>query len=639
MALVEAIADRSRFRYRPALDGLRAVAVVGVLLYHGTLWWAGGGFLGVDVFFTLSGYLITTLLLLEHDATSRIDLRGFWIRRARRLLPALFAVAAAVIVYALVWADPVELNTLRGDAVASLLYVANWRFIFSHQSYFEQFAAPSPLRHTWSLAIEEQWYLIWPIVISVGYRLTKAKDRTWIIAITVAAALSALLMAMLYNPDTDPSRIYYGTDTRAQPLLIGAALAFILHNRSLARIPKLVLETLALAGLTGIFAMFYFVDDTTAWMYYGGFTLIAITTSLLIAVIVQPGPSIAQKLLSLPPLPVIGRASYGLYLWHWPIYVLLNTDRTGLDGDQLLWLRLTVTALVATASYNLIEMPIRHGALRRLATRLAPHHPGRLAVTATILTAIALIAILIPITNTPPGLTADARPVERRAGDLRVMTVGDSVMSGVSRVFTRPLGHDQISLDGQAVVGCGVTRARTILKVSQNQNGQAGCDQVAESWKPTVASFKPQITMMWSSSWEAFDLKAPDGTTYRFGSPEFARFLQQELDHDLTTLTSAGGKLLLLNTPCRRSDVATEQSDNGVVRRVWLNHQLQAFADRHPEKVRLIDVEAHLCADGKYSSKLNGVTIYKPDGIHYTDHGYELLWEWLTPQILKAAGR
>ena len=207
VALGEAAADRSRFGYRPALDGLRAVAVIGVLLYHGTLWWVGGGFLGVDVFFTLSGYLITTLLLLEHDSTSHIDLRGFWIRRARRLLPALFAVTAAVIIYALVWADPIELNTLRGDAIASLLYVANWRFIFSHQSYFEQFAAPSPLRHTWSLAIEEQWYLFWPIVVSVGYRLTKAKDRTWIIAITIAAAGSAVLMAVLYNPDTDPSRI------------------------------------------------------------------------------------------------------------------------------------------------------------------------------------------------------------------------------------------------------------------------------------------------------------------------------------------------------------------------------------------------------------------------------------------------
>ena len=473
------------------------------------------------------------------------------------------------------WADPIELNTLRGDAIASLLYVANWRFIFSHQSYFEQFAAPSPLRHTWSLAIEEQWYLFWPIVVSVGYRLTKAKDRTWIIAIAVAAAASAVLMAVLYNPDTDPSRIYYGTDTRAQPLLIGAALAFILHNRTLTRIPKLVLETLALTGLIGIFAMFYLVDDTTPWMYYGGFTLIAVTTSLLIAVIVQPGPSIAQRLLALPPLPLIGRASYGLYLWHWPIYVFLTPDRTGLDGDQLLWLRLAVTGIVASASYNLIEMPIRHGALRRLASHLAPRHPGRLAVAATIITAIILTTLLIPATNTPTQLAGgQLRPIDQRAGDVRVLAVGDSVTDRLAVNFTRELGNDSIALDDVAVLGCGVTRSRSIRTPPQETT--TACTNRVENWKRAVADFKPQLTVMWSSVWETFDLTA-EGKTYTFGTPEFESFLQRELDYDLSLLTAGGGKVLLLNTPCRRADVQTERHENGVVRRVWMNNQLEAL--------------------------------------------------------------
>ena len=638
VALVEAIADRSRFRYRPALDGLRAVAVVGVLLYHGTLWWAGGGFLGVDVFFTLSGYLITTLLLLEHDATSRIDLRGFWIRRARRLLPALFAVAAAVIVYALVWADPVELNTLRGDAVASLLYVANWRFIFSHQSYFEQFAAPSPLRHTWSLAIEEQWYLIWPIVISVGYRLTKAKDRTWIIAITVAAALSALLMAMLYNPDTDPSRIYYGTDTRAQPLLIGAALAFILHNRSLARIPKLVLETLALAGLTGIFAMFYFVDDTTAWMYYGGFTLIAITTSLLIAVIVQPGPSIAQKLLSLPPLPVIGRASYGLYLWHWPIYVLLNTDRTGLDGDQLLWLRLTVTALVATASYNLIEMPIRHGALRRLATRLAPHHPGRLAVTATILTAIALIAILIPITNTP-AQAAQQLPVQ--PGDTKVLLVGDSVVYGLNYSFTRDMAPG-INLSSAAIIGCGILRAERRPSSHAPVKLAPDCVNRLDSWRQAVESYHPDLVLMLPGAYEVFD-QAFDDKTYAFGTPEFAVYYRSELNLDLKVLTATGAKLVLLTSPCMKEVTPGGPSRANPERRdpsrtTWLNQQDRIFAASHPAKVELLDLGVYICPSNRFTGHLDGEKIYR-DGVHFTPTGVGVVWRWLAPQLKRVAAR
>jgi peptidoglycan/LPS O-acetylase OafA/YrhL len=251
VATAEAQADRARFGYQPALDGLRAVAVLGVLFYHGLVSWWRGGFLGVDVFFTLSGYLITTLLLMERDATSRIDLKGFWIRRARRLLPALFLVTAFVAAYGAFFAEPLELSSLRADSIASLFYVANWRFIFSGQSYFSALLAPSPVKHTWSLAIEEQWYLFWPIVFTLGYKFTKFRARNWAIGLLGFAALSGLLMAVLYHPGSDPSRVYYGTDTRAQPLLLGAALAFALQGRDLRRWPAWLLQSLTVrAGCT-----------------------------------------------------------------------------------------------------------------------------------------------------------------------------------------------------------------------------------------------------------------------------------------------------------------------------------------------------------------------------------------------------
>ena len=224
-------AEAGSFRYRPGLDGLRALAVAAVILYHGQVSWAKGGFLGVDVFFVLSGFLITSLLLTEHEKTGRIGLTAFWSRRARRLLPALFLVLAAVALYAVVWAQPSELGTIRGDGLASLLYVSNWKFIYTGASYFQAFQSPSPLTHTWSLAIEEQWYLLWPLAVILMMRVFRGNRKTMTAAIVGLALASATLMAVLFHPGSDPSRVYYGTDTRSQALLVGAALAALTAGR------------------------------------------------------------------------------------------------------------------------------------------------------------------------------------------------------------------------------------------------------------------------------------------------------------------------------------------------------------------------------------------------------------------------
>ena len=215
-------------RHQPALDGLRGVAVVAVLLYHGGVSAAGGGFLGVDVFFALSGFLITSLLLAERASTGRIDLKAFWGRRARRLLPALLVVLVFVAVYAAVFARPGELDRIRQDGLSTLLYLANWRMIFGGQSYFESFEAPSPLRHTWSLGIEEQWYLVWPLVVALVLAWWRGAGRRALgVMCAVLAAASAVAMAVLASGADDPSRAYYGTDARAQGLLLGALLAVV----------------------------------------------------------------------------------------------------------------------------------------------------------------------------------------------------------------------------------------------------------------------------------------------------------------------------------------------------------------------------------------------------------------------------
>ena len=227
-------------RHLPALNGLRGLAVLGVVAYHLQLGWASGGYLGVDLFFVLSGFLITTLLLEEWVGSGRINLAAFWGRRARRLLPALFLVVAALALYLVcdaVFGGPganglVDLSGLRGDAIATLLYVNNWHLIYAHQSYFAQFSTPSPLQHTWSLAIEEQFYLVWPLVLLVLLRFGRQTWRGTGLAVAVSlGVLSSMLMAVLFQPGTDPSRIYFGTDTRLFDLMAGATIAFIAAAR------------------------------------------------------------------------------------------------------------------------------------------------------------------------------------------------------------------------------------------------------------------------------------------------------------------------------------------------------------------------------------------------------------------------
>jgi peptidoglycan/LPS O-acetylase OafA/YrhL len=214
--------------YLPGLDGLRALAVIVVLLYHADLPWLPGGFLGVEVFFVISSYLITALLVAEWRQHGRIDLKAFWFRRARRLLLALYLLLAVTLAYAVVFL-PEEVTGLRSDVIAALGYVTNWYLVFGHESYFEAIGRPSLLKHLWSLAVEEQFYLLWPPVLAVGLSMgaRRWRERRVLLVALSGAAASAVLMGALYRPEADPSRLYFGTDTRATGLLMGAALALV----------------------------------------------------------------------------------------------------------------------------------------------------------------------------------------------------------------------------------------------------------------------------------------------------------------------------------------------------------------------------------------------------------------------------
>lgn len=359
--------EAARIPHLGGLDGLRALAVIAVVLFHTELGWFSGGFLGVDVFFVISGYLITSLLLAEWRQTKGTDVVAFWLRRARRLLPAVYLAITAVVTFSVMFL-PKEVASLRSDAVASFGYVTNWYLIFSQQSYFQAVVRPSMLRHLWSLAVEEQFYLVWPLLFVVGMRLLTPR-RLYFLTLAGAAA-SASLMAVLYQPNVDPSRVYYGTDTRAFPLLLGAALAFVWVPGNMPRLrgpgAARLLDGAGVACLGVLVACFIWLDSYSGVLYRGGFIMVALVTSILIAASVHPASRLGVAYLSWRPLQWIGQRSYGIYIWHWPIFDLTRPYLDlPFDGVTILLLRLPLTLLLAELSYRFVETPFRKGALGR----------------------------------------------------------------------------------------------------------------------------------------------------------------------------------------------------------------------------------------------------------------------------------
>ena len=360
-------------RYMPGLDGLRAIAVIAVIIYHLGFEWFPGGLLGVGVFFTLSGYLITDILLNQVDRGG-IRFKDFWLARARRLLPALFLMLVIVVAWVTVF-GPHQPNDFRGGVVSAIFYVNNWYLIFHDVSYFAAFGTPQPINHLWSLSVEEQFYIVWPIAMLLLVKLFPRVEPTTGARFRMAGATMALavvsmiLMIVLYKPGIDPSRVYYGTDTRALELLVGAALAMVWPSRRLhARIKPEARRIIDIAGVVGLVVMllmFLRTEEFAPFLYRGGFMLLSIATAITVAALAHPASRLGP-VVGCPPMRWVGERSYGIYLWHFPIIILTTPE--GAEGVDLLraFLQVVATFLVAALSWKYVENPIRHGALGRL---------------------------------------------------------------------------------------------------------------------------------------------------------------------------------------------------------------------------------------------------------------------------------
>ncbi|WP_176786636.1 acyltransferase [Thermoactinomyces sp. DSM 45892] len=357
-----------RNRYVPGLDGLRAFAVLAVVMYHLKLnHFAPGGLIGVGIFFVLSGYLITDILLTQWRNHGKMNLHDFWIKRARRLLPGLLFLLIVVVI-GITISNPSRLVNLWGDLLASLLYITNWWFIVSDASYFSHFSTPSPLLHLWSLAVEEQFYLIWPFLLALG--LGVIRKRKWMVMfILLGAFISALAMALLYQPGLlDQSRIYYGTDTRAFALLMGAALAFYCPLQTIPekiatfRRVRVIVTLLGVAGFITLLWMILFTNEVDPFLYKGGMVLQCLATVALMMAIVYPSAKWFHRIWEWAPLRWLGIRSYGIYLWHFPILALPLP--TILGGEEFAIVRaviqVSIIIIIATFSWEFIEKPIRY---------------------------------------------------------------------------------------------------------------------------------------------------------------------------------------------------------------------------------------------------------------------------------------
>jgi peptidoglycan/LPS O-acetylase OafA/YrhL len=605
----EPVPPRStKFAYYGSLDGLRALAVLAIIAYHFDYGWARGAYLSVDLFFILSGFLISTLLIMEWRRSNTIALKQFWARRARRLLPALFVMLIVVAIFTRLEVDPWNRAAIRGDGIASLFYVANWRFIVDKQGYFELFSAASPLRHMWTLAIEEQFYLVWPLVVFAAMKAGRGTLRVLTGVIVAGIVASITVMARVYTPG-DPLRAYYGTDARAHTILFGALLAILLVKWSPSDAAKRRVVAAGWIAFVAMLVAWHFATGTSARYYHGGSALYAVLACVVIAGALQAGG--LRRLLSFEPLPWIGRLSYGIYLFHWPIIVWLVPSRVHIYGWPLNALRLVLTFVCATLSFYLVELPIRERRLPRWpwqpkqssreSARVRPRRKvaqwlvlPSLGLTIAVVCASATGATAAPSylagsqTPAPIALQANSSSVtfpmpkvnfiwgygdplfcgQPRSGEtkeaqseahklgpptgagsaqgLKLLVLGDSTACSLYPGL-KAVGDETGAVVAQAAVfGCGIA-AGQITSVSGEQitpHSERCPAMVDAAVVPAVDVMRPNV-VVWMSLWEKSDIVA-NGRTLVAKTPAWNVEMLKRMNAALAEITKYGAKVVLV---------------------------------------------------------------------------------------------
>jgi len=651
--------------YRPELDGLRALSVLAVIAYHANLSWIPGGFLGVEVFFVVSGYLITTLMIEERAKTGSVSLHSFWLRRARRLLPALFvmltALAIAVATFATLYAPD-----FRRDVLPSLLYVSNWwQIYFVETPYFAPTDLPV-LRHLWSLAVEEQWYLLWPLAF-IALRRTSARTSAIVVTAISVAVMIGTAIAWLPDSEQRTNFLYLSTPTRASGLLLGAALAFVWrpwassHSRS--RLRNALADIAAVTGIAviAIAMATQHVEDRP--LYMGWLAATTVASVVIIAVIVRPSGSAVGWLMRIPVLAAVGRRSYGLYLWHWPIFVIAEAR----GSATRLAIALALTVVLNELTYVLVEMPARKGAIgswwsqrqewsavrttstvlastlvvaavAALGVRVAAVEARDLAVDTSAEEVVFDLESAIASTTIPSTVTT-VRPTPTTLPKLprRVVIVGDSQAhsltvnkpSGIEKTFLVSNG----ALDGCGVFERGVGIGGNTGKFRRDFGNCAGFDK---KWAASATKAKAEVALVVLGAWEVLDLRVGN-VQYTLGSDSTDDLFTSQVAKGVRALRATGASVALLEVPCMRP----LESSGGPVpplpqrrddsRTQHLNTLLREFAAPEDDGVFFVTGPREWCNNMKISTSPS----YRWDGVHVYKPGAKLIFEAVANQLLQ----
>ena len=649
----------------PGLDGARGLWVfLGPLLYHarpesvpGGPKIVPGGFLSLDLFFVLSSFLIMTIALREWEETGKVDLRAYAGRRARRLLPALLITLIGLTAYLVIFGYPEQTDRWTGAIVSALTYSANWHEIVTDISYFEHYRIPSPLRHIWSFSIEEQFYIFAPLFLIVGLGLLRSSKQLLLSVAGVGAVISAWWMATLHSPGDDPSRVYYGTDTRAQAFFIGIVLALtvqIVGSTKSEKWEKFFALLTYPATAFHLWAVLY-VSQNTNWMFErGGFLLVALVSALIIYGLSIPAPwSPLHQFMTSRALRFLGRISYGLYLYHWPVYMLVTSDRLsrllpGINQINGLWLlgsHLAITMFLATISFYLVERPFQRGKFPLSGKQVT-------VLSGTIASAIAVIAIFCGL------LWVNSRPVEANnkfetvggmcsqqgllspPGDeqIRILVIGDSVSVQIAEgLCSWALDHPgKIVVMNEAHLGCVVGRYGE-KRVPGGIEGPVGdlCSAWNEpvpahlmlkteviSWPTAVHLFKPDIVLGHITPWDVTDRLIPSlGTEWVWiGMQPYDDYIASEYRLASEVLGAEGAHVYWLDGPHLRRPTTPQNHPDRIDR---LN-ELVTEATSDLDWVSILPYSDFLGEIGTEKEKR-----MRDDGVHLSTQGLNAIVDWL----------
>lgn len=630
--------------YVAGFDGIRGLGVILMLVGHHGWSRIPGALFTVSMFFTLSGFLIATLMIGEWARNDGVSLGRFWERRARRLLPA--ALVAITGIVALQYFFEVGSGArFRGDVISAVGYVTNWRMAWSGTDYAANFAMDSPVQHFWSLAIEEQFYLFFPLAFVGLVRLTRGRWGLLGVFFGVCAVGSFVLAWTSAGRHGNTGITYYATYTRVSEILAGVVLAFILLAPPVKRFfhsPRgiTVARSMGVVGLAGFVGLILTVGLDDPFVFRGGTLLNALLVWMIIICCVSSGPGLVTRFLGQAPFVALGKVTYTIYLVHLPIFLLLDTERTGLDSWALLAARLAATAPLVLVSYHLIEAPFRTGA------RL---HPVRL-VGVLALPALGVVALanLVPVhtsevidlaeikTDDSPLVPDSVMPVAGPAA-ARILLVGDSItwtmFPGLEHWNSS--NEAQVAVDAHFAVACTLAEAGTVRSLGKLEEPVEACERLRPDLPTTLAGAEYDAIVVTLGGKDLSD-RFVEGDWRHLGDPTFDEWLRPQIG-TLADLVAAEGVPVLWSTVghVRIAEANNPASDwrtfpdNDPARVDRLNQLIiDEISGRPGFTILPVDEWLHGLPAGEFS------TSYRADGVHYTVTGSQLFADWLVPQIM-----